>query len=899
MRVPLDLPAFDARLDTLREAPPAGPLALFREALRAGRAVLRQAHADHTLAPQELIEAHAALLDALLTRAWRLHLRAHAPRTEPALVAVGGYGRGELYPHSDIDLMILLPRAGIGDGAGFVQAFLQFCWDLGLEIGHSTRTVRDCVREARRDITVMTNLMEARRLAGPPELYAVMQEQTGAAQLWPSRKFFSAKLAEQTARHHRFDDTAYRLEPNIKEAPGGLRDIHMIGWVTRRHFGAGSLHDLVQRGFLEEEEYRALARGKDLLTRVRCGLHHLAGQREDRLLFDSQRALAAQFGFRDKPGSLAVEQFMKRYYRTVKELRLLNVILLQHFHEALLTRGRARTRILNRRFQSHGGYLQARHPRVFERAPYALLELFHVMQQHPALKGVRADTIRLVRAGLPRINAVFRKDLACRTLFMEILREKRGITHEFRRMNAFGVLGAYLPAFGRIVGQMQHDLFHVYTVDEHTLFVLRNLRRFTVPEFRHEFSLASEIIRHLVKPERLYIAGLFHDIGKGRGGDHSEIGEKEVLRFCRMHALSAYDARFIAWLVRHHLIMSWTAQREDISDEEVVLRFARKVGDQEHLDNLYLLTVADIRGTSPKVWNMWKGRLLSQLYAATTRVLRRGFATPLDVNARIADLRREAGERLRERRVAPGPVEHFWSRLDAEYFLRHDADSLAWHAQTIARARAAELPLVATRSHPEAGGTEVLVYAPDRDDLFAVVTGGLDRLNLSIWDARIHSTRFGFALHTYVVLDHAGNPVTGRKALTELEHAMRRQLLDPRPGRDTRSTALPRALKHFPIETRVAFAASPGGQQTIMEVVAQDRPGLLYQVALALLRCKVRLVTAKVATYGERAEDIFFVTDRDGRPLADPPQQACLESEIIRRLEPGGAPAGEVRAVTI
>jgi len=872
-------------------------LALFRAALASGRANLQRTYTEKSLGPQTLIETNAALIDGLLTRAWE-HFRDQYPSEhEPALIAVGGYGRGELYPFSDVDLLLLLPRSGIGRSADFIQAFLQFCWDLGLEVGHSTRTIRECTREARKDITIMTNLMEARRLAGSIELFESLQKQIAPTQLWPSHKFFSAKLAEQAARHHRFDDTAYKLEPNIKEAPGGLRDIHMVGWVAQRHFHTSRLHDLVQQGFLEEAEYRALLRDKDLLTRVRCGLHYLAGQREDRLLFDSQRALAAQFGYKDKPGSLAVEQFMKHYYRTVKELRLLNEILLQHFREALLGRGRARTQVLNRRFQSHGGYLQARHPRIFERAPYALLELFHVMQQHPSLEGVRADTIRLVRANLSRINTEFRKDLGCRALFMEILREKRGITHEFRRMNAYGVLGAYLPAFGRIVGQMQHDLFHVYTVDEHTLFVLRNLRRFTVPEHFHEFPLASEIIRHLVKPERLYLAGLFHDIGKGRGGDHSVIGEKEVLRFCRMHALSTYDARFIAWLVRHHLIMSWTAQREDISDEEVLMRFARKVGDQERLDNLYLLTVADIRGTSPKVWNMWKGRLLSQLYAATTRVLRRGLATAADAKVQIADRKREAGERLRRLRIAPAAVEQFWERMEDEYFLRHDAEALAWHAQMITRTRAAQLPLVATRSHPEAGGTEVLVFAPDREDLLAIVTGGLDRLNLSIWDARIHSTRSGFALHTYLVLDHAGNPVTGRKPLAELERAMREQLRAPRPGRDTRSTTLPRALKHFPIETRVSFSTSPNDQQTIMEVAGQDRPGLLYQVALALQHCKVRLVTAKVATYGERAEDIFFITDRDGHPLGDAQQRACLESEIIDRLAP--AVTATPRAITI
>ena len=469
-----------------------------------------------------------------------------------------------------------------------------------------------------------------------------MQTKTGPEKLWPSPKFFAAKLAEQRARHARFEDTAYNLEPNIKEGPGGLRDIQIIAWVTQRHFGSARLHDLVALEFLTEKEYRTLERGRRLLAQLRCGLHYLAERREDRLLFDHQRTLATDMGFRDKSGIRAVELFMKRYYRNVKELALLNEILLQHFQEAILQRGKAKIRPLNRRFQAHGDFLEVTRRNVFERAPFALLELFLVLQQHPELKGVRAATIRLLRENLHRINTRFRNDLACRSLFMEILRQPRGITHELRRMNAYGVLGAYLPVFGRIVGQMQHDLFHVYTVDAHTLFVVRNLRRFTVPDYRHEFPLASELIQHVVKPERLFLAGLFHDIAKGRGGDHSELGEHEVISFCRRHGLSDYDTRFIAWLVRRHLLMSHVAQREDIHDPEVVLRFARQVGDAERLDHLYLLTVADMRATSPSVWNVWKDRLLTELHAATLRVLRRGLATPMDVEARIAGLQAEA-----------------------------------------------------------------------------------------------------------------------------------------------------------------------------------------------------------------------------------------------------------------
>ncbi len=864
------------------------PLPLFRAALQTGRKNLKKRFLDNSGATL-LVTAHAKLIDQLIIRAWKRHLPLLPFGIRIALVAVGGYGRGELHPASDIDLMVLLDRDKPSKAQAFIETLIRFFWDMGLEVGHSVRTLKDCVREAKGDITVATNLMESRLLDGDEGLFDKMRATTHASKIWPSRKFFNAKHQEQILRHHHFHDTAYNLEPNIKDGPGGLRDIHMIQWVTQRHFDTISLHDLVGLGFLSEEEYRTLVRGRNFLWHVRAGLHYLADRREDRLLFDHQRELAAHFGYVNRPGLLAVEQFMKRYYRTIKDLSLLNDILLQHFQEVLLARGRLKIRPINRRFQSHLGFLEIAHPRVFERSPYALLELFLIMQLHPDLKGVRANTIRLVRRNLHRIDNKFRNDLACRSLFMEIMRQPRGITHELRRMNAYGVLGAYLPAFGRIVGQMQHDLFHVYTVDAHSLMVVRNLRRFTVPEFRSEFPFASELIQKLVKPERLYLGGLFHDIAKGRGGDHSQLGEKEAEAFCRLHNLSEYDTRFICWLVRHHLSMSTTAQREDISDPDVIMRFAQKIGDQEHLDNLYLLTVADMRGTSPAVWNAWKGRLLSQLYSATSRLLLRGIARPIDVEAHIADLRKSTLEILRPAGIAEKTVTRFWKDLDEEYFLPYDVDSLAWHAQVIAKAPATDLPIVATRYTPDLGGSEFLIYTPDRDDLFAIMTAGFDRLNLSIMDARIHTLRNGFALDTFVVLDHTGEPISDDRMLAQLQEAMRDQLLHPQPGREMQVTVLQRQLKHFPIETRVNFSTSPKGQLTIMEVTAQDRLGLLYQVALALKHCRVNLVAAKVATYGERAEDIFFINSRERQPLTDKTQLACLEAEIIRRLAPAPA----------
>jgi [protein-PII] uridylyltransferase len=855
-------------------------VALLRDAWRTGGAAIKSAFESGTSAAH-VVAAHAWLADQIVTRCYR-SLTGDAG--EMALLAVGGYGRGELFPYSDVDLMLLLRREATPGVAAFAEAFFQSLWDIGLEIGHSVRTVDDCVREAGKDVTVMTNIMEARLLAGDEGLLGDMRKHTGPRRIWPAVEFFDAKREEQRKRHARFGDTAYNLEPNVKDGPGGLRDLHTVFWVAQRHLGPITEHDLVAHGYFTEPEYRQLTRARNTLARVRCALHYTAAHREDRLLFDHQRTLAKQFGYEDHRGTRAVELFMKDYYRAIRELGRLNEIFLQHLEEILRGDARAKVTPINRRFQARGAYLEAVNKNVFQRQPWAMLEVFLLLQQRPELRGVRAQTIRWLREAIAHVDDKFRRDLACRSLFMEILRSPRGITHELRRMNAWGLLGAYLPVFGRIVGQMQHDLFHVYTVDEHILMVVRNLRRFTVPEFRGEFPFASELIRDVVKPERLYIAALFHDIAKGRGGDHSTLGEKDALEFCRVHGLSEYDQRFVAWLVRHHLLMSTTAQREDIYDPDVVLRFAQLVGDREHLDNLYLLTVADMRATSPKVWNVWKDRLLTQLHAAAARVLRRGLAQPFDVQARIADLKQEALALLDKDGIRPERVSPLWDRFDDDYFLRHEPDSLAWHARAIVSASAAEIPVVAARYQPGAGGTELLVYSPDRDDLFVVLTGGFDRLNLSIMDARIHTTRFGVALDTFVALDHAGDPVTGAGALAELRDAFQAQLFDPQPGRDARNAQLPRTLKSFPIETRVEFIAAHDAQSTLMEVVAQDRPGLLYQVALALAHAGARLATAKVATYGERAEDIFWITTHDHRPFDDAGAQARLRQEITNRL---------------
>lgn len=858
------------------------PLPLFRDALKAGREQLRQHHLQKARAV-EIVHTHAWLVDQLLVRAWRHHLPMLKYPERIALIAVGGYGRGELHPASDVDLMFLLSKRGDPGLRKFVETIVRFFWDMGIEVGHSLRTLKDCVAEAKKDITVATNLMEARMLHGDTALLEKMQVMTGPKKLWPSKKFFAAKWEEQITRHHNFHDTAYNLEPNVKEGPGGLRDIQMISWVTQRQFGTHSLHDLVPHGFLTEEEYRALIRGRNFLWQIRNGLHFLAKRREDRLLFDHQRSLAKEFGFEDHAGSLAVEQLMKRYFRTIKELSLLNEILLQHMQEAILQSGRQKVYKLNRRFQERAGFLETTNDKVFEHTPYAMLELFLVMAQHPQLKGVRANTIRQLRANLYRIDRDFRKDITNRSLFMEILRQPQGITHEMRRMNAYGVLGAYLPPFGKIVGQMQHDLFHVYTVDEHVLFVLRNLRRFTVPEFRHEFPMASQIIRSLIKPERLYIAALFHDIAKGRGGDHSELGEAEVRRFCKQHDLSDYDTRFICWLVRQHLIMSWSSQHLDINDPEVVRDFARKMVDKEHLDALYLLTVADMRGTSPTVWNAWKGGLLAQLYSETVQQLRRGLAEPVDAEERAGLVRSEALQLLSAEGVETGKAETLWQGFGDHFFLRHPPDAIAWYARMVL-SDTEGLPVVASRYLEDMGATEFMVYCREQAGIFRRMTGVFARQNLNVVEARLYLTEDDRRLDTFVVLDHDGEAIQVPAQLKELNGLLRHALTEETttPYGQTR---LPRQLKHFPLPTMVQFSTSINGEYTLLEIITQDRPGLLHQIAQVLDQSDINIASARIATFGERAEDIFFITDREGRPLADAARLDALQRDIVEHLD--------------
>ena len=859
-------------------------VSLVKTLLTESNGVLRSYHLGGAPS-QDIVTAHAWLVDQVIKAIWEHH----APSTEKgrsvALIAVGGYGRSELHPGSDIDLLVLFQKAPTKTQRRNTESLIRTLWDIGLTIGHSVRTLRDCTSQSRNDVTVMTNLLESRVLAGDAELLSQLKLRTGIDMMWPAVKYLEAKIDEQSARHLRYDDTAYNLEPQIKEGPGGLRDLQTIGWVAHRVLNQQGIRYLISYNYLTEHEYRELVRGRNFLWKIRNALHFASGRAEDRLLFDYQREIAQQFGYKDTT-TLAVEKFMKRYYRTAGEIRLLNTTVLQQLQAVAKPKSKGRNNKatdLNRRFYMKNGLIEIRDSTVFQTSPFALLEVFLLLQQHPNLKGIGVVTIRSIRENLFRIDSEFRQDLQCRSLFMEILKAPLGQTRALRQMNAYGILGAYIPQFGRIIGQMQHDLFHVYTVDAHLLFVVRNLRRLEMSVHDNEYPAESRLMRTISKRHRLFIAALFHDISKGQGGDHSKLGESETFRFCRKHAMSDYDCHFVSWLVRHHLTMSWIAQREDTSDVGVIDDFARLVGDQEHLDNLYLLTVADIRGTSPHVWNDWKAKLLSDLYNLTAQALRRDVGSPLLPSERIEDLKIESLTYLKDSPIKQEMAESVWSVMEDEYFLRNSPAAIAWHTRLLSSASIASLPIVDTIDNSESGTTEVFVCAPDSEHLLCNVTAGFDRENLNIVDARVHRTSSGLVVMIFVVLNIGRNKST-KPGLNTAKQALRAQIINPKPGKDPQQTRLSRSLQHFPIDTKVTFPKPKDQNKTIMVVIAQDRPGLLHQVARAFIECHTHLLSAKISTFGERAEDIFYITDRDGKPINNPEERNKIAETVCAAL---------------
>jgi [protein-PII] uridylyltransferase len=665
----------------------------------------------------------------------------------------------------------------------------------------------------------------------------------------------------------------------VKDSPGGRRDLQTILWIARAAGLGRSWSELATNGLMTGAEARDVARHERLIDDLRIRLHYLAGRREDRLVFDVQTALARELGLADTPARRASEQLMQRYYRAAKSIRQINVILLQNLHARLFP-AQVAVQPIDERFQAVDELLDVRDEEIFAREPGAMLEAFLLLQRHPELKGMSATTLRALWRNRHRVDPAFRRDPANRQRFMAILSEPRGVTHELRRMNQYGILGRYLPAFGRIVGQMQHDLYHVYTVDEHILMVVRNLRRFTESQHAHEYPLCSRLIADFARPEVLYLAALFHDIAKGRGGDHSKLGSADARRFCRRHGLDLEDARLVAWLVEQHLTMSMTAQKQDIHDPAVVAAFAARVQTERRLAALYLLTVADIRGTSPKVWNAWKAKLLEELFHATLAQLS-GASAARTLDDSLEARRREAARQLRLYAVPQDAEQALWRKLDNVYFQRHSADEIAWHArQLYFRADAAE-PLVKARLSRSGVGLQVMIYLPDQKALFARICGFFGRERLSILDAKIYTTRHGYALDTFTVHD-PGNPNAAyRAAISYVEFELKRILAEAKELEPPSVGRVSRHLKHFPLTPEVSLFPDDKGTHYILEIVAGDRPGLLARIAYTLAAANVNVESARINTLGERAEDVFLL---DGARLHDDTALLKLETALYDQL---------------
>ena len=835
-----------------------------------------------------LIERRSNFFDELLCETW-LRIMPEKTREQISLYALGGYGRQELLPHSDIDLLILALRPT--NFQDEIRTFLHVLYDLNVEVGYSVRRLKECRQEAQRDIAVATAMFERRLLVGSNELDIKLTQVLDSPQLWPAEAFFKAKRDEQESRHKHFDNVEYGLEPNIKSSPGGLRDLQTAMWVFDRKFGTTNPDALEELGMLTRQEKDWLVDGRRFLLWVRFGLHLLAKRKDDRLQFEFQRSLAQRLGFVDTSARLGVERFMHHYYRHVLALREVNDILLQHFDESILRANeKPKVEPINERFRIRNNYIETCNDDVFHDHPSALLEIFVIMANRVDIAGVRAHTIRLIRASLPLIDDEYRCNPDNTRLFIDLLKAPYTLVSQLTRMRRYGVLGRYIPEYGEIIGQMQHDLFHIYTVDAHTMMVIRFLRRFHYRSMQEQFPVACHCIKNIPKIELIYIAGLFHDIGKGRGGDHSQLGAEDVTAFCQRHGIGEADTELVSWLVRQHLLMSSTAQRKDIYDPDVIHEFATEVKSEMRLDYLYGLTVADINATNPTLWNNWRATLMRQLYGETRKALRRGLESHVDKQTSIRACKESALDKLISQGMTEPEVATIWEIPGDEFFLRHTPRLIAHITRTIQNHDVETGPLVELQdlkgqvSHE--GATEIFLYTRDQPNLFAASVVALDQLNLSVFDADIHTSSNGLCLNTYVVLDEKGLPIAKNPAArSRVQKQLTKLLTQPNSLQRVVRRLLPRQLKQLTRRTQVRLHNPTGANHTELTIIASDRPGLLARIGLLFLELELTVLSARIVTLGERVEDVFYILGADGHPIQDKEQAYTLENTLRQRLD--------------